>query len=605
MAPSSKTDDEVDSKIAIGEVGQLNTWTETATVTATQTLGGEPNAYVQDLQYFAEEESQVVRILDTRLFPWILLTTFVLNMDRTNNSNAISDNLPGDLGFTIDTVNTATAIYAVFFSIFCFSGAVMAKIVGPARWIPILMFAWGLVTMSHALIKDRGGYITVRIFIAITEGGVIPATLIYLGGFYKSTELPTRLGWFWGIQAIASAVSGLMASGLLQLGGRSGLEGWKWLFLVDGIITVCVAVVLSTAKRFFHPRRTKGHQAVVYGPPGPNRYYAYLGLWGHLLLSNLGLTPTNPLGTYLPTVIKSFNFNVFVSNALTAPPYVLQCIFMIILTRHSDMVRERGFHGAFGSAWQLVGWIILRAMPEGASRGVKYFGAIVVASWPQNHPLNIGWMSEKTGSVGKRSIASGASRNENREGRRHPVGADAVVLLIGVAVVADNATQEDDDAQIHSRFDSTTGVSSGLASSVFSETYAGAYPAGGVSLAAAVWGVRDKDDGDEAEGMYTQISADIPSKLFARHGAGHSTRRAQMIVFVIQSERESRSELDRSAQCYSRRAPEKRLARLRGAAPPIRSTPASSAPPLFDKGAEKKEDGTRATGHTSALAPTL
>ena len=36
--------------------------------------------------------------------------------------------------------------------------------------------------------------------IAITEGGVIPATLVYLGGFYKSTELATRLAWFWGIQ---------------------------------------------------------------------------------------------------------------------------------------------------------------------------------------------------------------------------------------------------------------------------------------------------------------------------------------------------------------------------------------------------------------------
>ncbi|KAJ7265347.1 MFS general substrate transporter [Mycena haematopus] len=431
----SKNEDELDSKV--GEVGQLDTsWTETQT--ATQTVGGlgEPHAYVKDLDYSAEEEAQVIRILDTRLFPWILLTTFVLNMDRTNNSNAISDNLPADLGFTIDTVNTATAIYAVFFSIFSFSGAVMAKIVGPARWIPILMFAWGLVTMSHALIKDRAGYITVRIFIAITEGGVIPATLIYLGGFYKGTELSTRLGWFWGIQAIASAVSGLMASGLLQLGGRSGLEGWKWLFLVDGIITVFVAVViwfylprnvattsggLRGSKPWFTDRQIQIAVTRVIRDDQAKREYEKratradfkdaatdLGLWGHLLLSNVTLTPTNPLGTYLPTVIKSFHFNVFVSNALTAPPYVLQCIFMVIVIRHSDKVRERGFHGAFGSAWQLVGWIILRAMPDKASRGVKYFGAIVVASWPYNHPLNIGWMSENTGSVGKRTVASGA-----------------------------------------------------------------------------------------------------------------------------------------------------------------------------------------------------
>ncbi|KAJ7821225.1 MFS general substrate transporter [Mycena olivaceomarginata] len=420
--------DETDTKVGA--------WTDTQTATQTVVSHGEPPAYVKDLDYTAEEEKEVVRILDTRLFPLILLTTFVLNMDRTNHSNAISDNLPADLGFNINTVNTGTAIYSVAFSIFCFSGAVMAKIVGPARWIPILMFAWGLVTLSHALIKDRAGYLVVRTFIAITEGGVIPATLIYLGGFYKGTELSTRLGWFWGIQAIASAVSGLMASGLLQLRGRSGLEGWKWLFIVDGIITLVVAVViffylprnvantkggLRGFKSWFTPRQVQIAVTRVIKDDQSKREYekrvtradfkdaaSDLGLWGHLLLSNVTLTPTTRWELIFLLSSSLFHFNVFVSNALTAPPYVLQCIIMLIVIRHSDKVRERGFHGAFGSAWQLVGWIILRAMPDGASRGVKYFGAIIVASWPYNHPLNIGWMSENTGSIGKRTVASGA-----------------------------------------------------------------------------------------------------------------------------------------------------------------------------------------------------
>ena len=92
--------------------------------------------FISTLSYTREEEATIIRTLDIRLFTWILLTTFVLNMDRTNLSNAISDNLPQDLGFTIDTVNLATAIYAILFSIFCLSGAVIAKIVGPARCKP-------------------------------------------------------------------------------------------------------------------------------------------------------------------------------------------------------------------------------------------------------------------------------------------------------------------------------------------------------------------------------------------------------------------------------------------------------------------------------------
>ncbi|KAJ7703911.1 MFS general substrate transporter [Mycena rosella] len=421
-------------------------WTEDPqSAAATENEPTEAQFFIPDLEYSVEEEVTVVHILDTRLFPWILLTTFVLNMDRTNHSNAISDNLPADLGFTIDTVNTGTIIYSVVFSIFCFSGAVMSKIVNPARWIQMLIFSWGLVTMSHALITDKAGYLTVRTFIAITEGGVIPCTLVYLSGFYKNTELATRLAWFWGIQTIANAVSGLMASGLLQLGGHSGLEGWKWLFIVDGILTVVVSVVIwfnlprnaaNTAlngfKPWFDTRQVQIAVTRVIRDDMSKRSYEKrvtradfkdaatdLGLWGHLLLTACTLTPTNPLGTYLPTVIKSFNFNVFVSNALTAPPYILQCIVMITVIRHSDTVRERGFHGAFSSGWQLVGWIILRAMPKSAPRGVKYLAVVILQSWPYNHPLNIAWMSENTGSVlhflillhrslGKRTVASGA-----------------------------------------------------------------------------------------------------------------------------------------------------------------------------------------------------
>ena len=89
--------------------------------------------FIRILQYTKEEEARVIRILDTRLFPWILLTTFVLNMDRTNNSNAISDNLPADLGFNTNVVNTATAMYSGIFTVFCFTGAVIAKIVGPSK----------------------------------------------------------------------------------------------------------------------------------------------------------------------------------------------------------------------------------------------------------------------------------------------------------------------------------------------------------------------------------------------------------------------------------------------------------------------------------------
>ncbi|KAJ1565860.1 hypothetical protein HK405_011455 [Cladochytrium tenue] len=391
-------------------------------------LGLAAPGYVPGLDWTSEEEKRVVRILDTRLMPWVLLSTFVLNMDRTNISNAISDHLPASLGFTTTVVNNATSIYAVVFSIFTFAGAGLAKRFSPHRVIPGLMLAWGAVTLAHAGISDATGYYLVRVFIAVTEGGVIPATLIYLGAFYKSTELATRLAWFWGVQSVASAVSGLMASGILQMAGIAGILGWKWLFIIDGILTFLAAGLLfyvlprrATETVIFDARQAQVAATRVIRDDPVKLYYERhirwsdvkaaffdLRLWGHLVITIVGLTPLTALATYLPTIISSFGFNVYVSNALTAPGYILGFITMTTMTWHSDRKRERGLHGIFSATWLLLGFIILRSIPDDTNKYALWIVLLFTSAWPMTHPLNISWLTEHMAPLGKRSVASGA-----------------------------------------------------------------------------------------------------------------------------------------------------------------------------------------------------
>lgn len=60
--------------------------------------------------------------------------------------------------------------------------------------------------------------------------------------WYKTNELGTRLAWFWASQALASATSGLISFGVFRMRGIYGLEGWKWLFIIDGIVTHLVGI---------------------------------------------------------------------------------------------------------------------------------------------------------------------------------------------------------------------------------------------------------------------------------------------------------------------------------------------------------------------------
>lgn len=70
-------------------------------------------------------------------------------------ANAISDNLPANLGFGITGVNTATLLYSIVFTVVTLITSPIAKKISPHRWIPILMCAWAVVTWAHALLHVR------------------------------------------------------------------------------------------------------------------------------------------------------------------------------------------------------------------------------------------------------------------------------------------------------------------------------------------------------------------------------------------------------------------------------------------------------------------
>ncbi|KAI8885437.1 MFS general substrate transporter [Backusella circina FSU 941] len=389
----------------------------------------------EKFEWTAEEEQKVRNILDLKLMPFILAMTFVLNMDRTNISNAISDNLAVDLGFTNDGVNTGTLVYSFIFTVFTLPSNAIVKRIGAHLWIPILMSSWAIVTWAHVLIHNFGGFITVRVFIAITEAGFIPACLTYLTGWYKTTELATRLAWFWGIQSFASAFSGLISYGVFRLAGVAGLKGWKWLFLIDGLLTHVVGAIaffylpaspFKTAggirgKGWFTERQKKiAHTRIIRDDKTKKDQYKRLSLhdvkiavldtklWTHLIITFVGMMSMTPIHAYLPTIIKTSGFSVTDSNLLTAPSYIIGLVFSIIIARSSDKFGHIAFHGLIGTIWALVGFIVLEFLPENAGRWSLYGAALFTASTPSWHGMHIAWMSSNLAPIGKRTLALGA-----------------------------------------------------------------------------------------------------------------------------------------------------------------------------------------------------
>ncbi|OBZ84986.1 hypothetical protein A0J61_06960 [Choanephora cucurbitarum] len=399
------------------------------------------NEYVDDeeFQWTEHEEEQVLSILDSNLMPFILLMTFVLNMDRTNlcrKANAISDNLANDLGFTNDGVNMGISVYHFVFTLFTFPSNAISKSVGPHHWIPVLMTSWAVVTWAHALIHDFNGFMTVRTLIAITEAGFIPACLSYMSLWYKTQELATRLAWFWASQALASSVSGMISFGVFRMRGIYGLEGWKWLFIVDGVATHIVGLIaflyLPSSPSQTHGKlrgsdgwltkrqiriaiqrivrddaTKKEHQNPITKQDVCNALGDF-NLWVHLLITFLGMMPNTPIQNYLPSIIKEAGFSTTTANLLTAPSYIIGLILSIIIAQSSDKRGHVATHALIGSTWALAGFALLEYLPDDVGRWPLYFSALFTASSPSWHGMQIAWMSSNLAPFGKRTLALAA-----------------------------------------------------------------------------------------------------------------------------------------------------------------------------------------------------
>lgn len=48
---------------------------------------------------------------------------------------------------------------------------------------------------------------------------------------------------FFSAASIAGAFSGLLAFGISKMDGIGGLEGWRWIFILEGIATVIIAAI--------------------------------------------------------------------------------------------------------------------------------------------------------------------------------------------------------------------------------------------------------------------------------------------------------------------------------------------------------------------------
>jgi MFS transporter, ACS family, pantothenate transporter len=113
----------------------------------------------------------------------------------------------------------------------------------PSIFFPSMMVVWAGLTMCTAAARHPQDIMAIRFFQGLAESSTFVGTHYILGSWYTERELGKRSGIF-----TSSGLAGTMFSGFLQtaiysgLNSHSGLAGWRWLFIIDGLITLPIAL---------------------------------------------------------------------------------------------------------------------------------------------------------------------------------------------------------------------------------------------------------------------------------------------------------------------------------------------------------------------------
>lgn len=118
----------------------------------------------------------------------------------------------------------------------------LLKKVGAARLLPTLAVCWGISCLTQGVVTTKTGLYINRVFLGLTEAGLLPGLILYSTFFYKPSEIQLRTAIYFGGASIAGAFGGLIAAGIENI-ETAGWSPWRWLFIIEGLLTVVFGVI--------------------------------------------------------------------------------------------------------------------------------------------------------------------------------------------------------------------------------------------------------------------------------------------------------------------------------------------------------------------------
>ncbi|HEU4587120.1 MAG TPA: MFS transporter [Gemmatimonadales bacterium] len=315
-----------------------------------------------------------VRKVSRRLIPFLFLLYILNFLDRVNVGFAALQ-MNQDLGFGPAVYGLGAGIFFLGYCLFEVPSNLILLKTGARIWIARIMVTWGLVASAMMFVRTPMGFYAMRALLGVAEAGFFPGIIFYLTYWYPARERARAYSWFLAAIPISGIIGGPISGALLELHGWQGLRGWQWLFLLEGVPSVIVGLLvlvllpdrpkdarwLTEPERDWLEQKLAAERAAAIAEHGTSfrRAVSNPSLWllaAVYFLIIVGLYGTN---LWLPQLLKSASgLSDFGVGVLTVIPYLVAAAGMAVVGAHSDRTGERHWHIAGPALTAAAGFLL-------------------------------------------------------------------------------------------------------------------------------------------------------------------------------------------------------------------------------------------------------
>jgi sugar phosphate permease len=308
--------------------------------------------------------ADTLRRVAFRLMPFLLVCYFISFLDRINVAFAALQ-MNKAIGLTTAQYGFGAGLFFLTYCLFEVPSNLMLVRVGATRWIARIMLVWGLCAAGMAFVVGSHSFYAMRLLLGAAEAGFFPGVLFFLTLWFPTAYRGRVVSVFMAGVAISGLLGSPISGVLLSLDGLLGLQGWQWLFIIEGAPAILLAPVClyylqdgPAHSRWLGPSEREALTEILDAErrerESRRKYSVFQALTNPRVLFLAAVYFTNvcllnSVLFFLPLILKGFGLSNIQNGFVAAIPSLAALVAVIWWGRRSDRRMERAGHAAFAN----------------------------------------------------------------------------------------------------------------------------------------------------------------------------------------------------------------------------------------------------------------